>query len=291
MKQTRLSVKPRPLFIVGILVILTFAVQSKVSPPSIQLATVFSAKHSHSDVNIGQYWISEKLDGVRGYWTGSTLLTRQGNLINTPPGYTQNWPQQSLDGELWINRNQFDQVSGIVRRKKAKADDWQNIRFMVFDLPQHKGTFNQRLQVIQSLVAQTNSPTIAMIEQKKVSSTVQLDTLLNQVVEAQGEGLMLHHQDALYKTGRNSQLLKLKKYNDSEAKVIAHFEGKGKYQGKMGAMLVTTVDDVTFKIGTGFTDQQRMTPPPIGCIITFKYFGKSQNGVPRFASFIRIRHP
>lgn len=284
------SIKRVRILITCMFLSLSFSGQSNVTKPPLQLATIYPAKDNHAEFKIKQYWISEKLDGIRGYWTGSKLFTRQGHLINTPQNFTKNWPNESLEGELWIDRNRFEQVSGIVRRKVVKTDDWQEIRFMVFDLPNNKKNFTERLQVMASLVAKSNSTTIAMIEQKKVNSTNELKILLNQIVNAQGEGLMLHHQDAFYKTGRNSHLLKLKKHYDSEAKVIAHLEGKGKYKGKMGALIVTTVEGITFKIGTGFNDQQRMTPPPVGCIITFKYFGKSQKGVPRFASFMRVRH-
>ncbi len=272
------------------LLLITPLGQCKEPKPALKLATVYLESLNSDSNKIQQYWISEKLDGVRGRWTGSKLLTRQGNIIITPNNFTQNWPKVALDGELWLKRDSFDQVSGIVRRKVAKESDWQNIRFMVFDLPHHQGNFSQRLIAIKALINSTKSPTLTMIKQTKVLNTSTLKALLDKVVTKKGEGLMLHHQDALYTIGRSSQLLKLKKHLDSEAEVLAYIEGKGKYTGKMGALLVKTLDGITFKIGSGFSDQQRMTPPPIGCIITFKYFGKSQNRVPRFASFMRIRH-
>jgi len=264
---------------------------SKEPKPALKLATLYPDKLNNDNNKIQQYWVSEKLDGVRGRWTGSKLITRQGNIIITPQSFTKNWPEVALDGEAWISSNSFAQESGIVRRKTAKESDWQDIKFMIFDLPNHHGTFSQRIIKIKALVVNAKTPTLQLIKQSKVSNSIALTELLDTVDATKGEGLMLHHQDALYTIGRSKQLLKLKKHHDSEAKVISHIEGKGKYKGKMGALLVTTTDGITFKIGSGFSDQQRMTPPPIGCIITFKYFGKTQNGVPRFASFMRIRHP
>jgi len=271
---------------------LFFCHTSQATPvkPLIQLAKTYSINTPNHPLNIQQYWVSEKLDGVRGRWTGSSLITRQGHTINLPKSFTKNWPKVALDGEIWLGRNQFEQVSGIVRRKKVNINDWKNIRFMTFDLPNHQGNFSARLIEMKSLVAKTQSSNLKVIEQIKLSNLQELSAHLDKIIALQGEGLMLHHQEASYTTGRSNQLLKLKKYNDSEATVVAHLEGKGKYKGKMGAILVTTIDGITFKIGTGFSDKQRMTPPPIGCIITFKHFGKTQNGVPRFASFMRIRH-
>ena len=83
--------------------------------------------------------------------------------------------------------------------------------------------------------------------------------------------------------------MKLKKYEDAEANVIDHIPGKGKYKGQLGSLLVTNGEEITFKIGTGFSDQQRQTPPKIGAVITYRYTGKTQKNVPRFASFMRVR--
>ena len=258
--------------------------------PLLQLAKSYSIDNTENNLDIKDYWVSEKLDGVRGRWTGSRLITRQGHLINAPITFTKNWPNVALDGEIWLGRNKFEQVSGIVRRKTPTIEDWQNIRFMVFDLPEHLGDFSERISAMHSIITKVNSPHLQMVEQNRIVNLSVLAARLDKVVNAKGEGLMLHHQAAFYQFGRSNKLLKLKKHYDSEATVLAHLPGKGKYKGKMGALLVQTKEGIRFKIGTGFNDQQRMTPPPIGCIITFKYFGKSQKGVPKFASFMRIRH-
>ena len=239
--------------------------------------------------DINQYWVSEKLDGVRGYWNGKQLLTRKGNIINAPAWFTKNWPKQAIDGELWIARQHFEQVSAIVRQHQAKNNSWNKVRFMMFDLPTHKGDFSTRIQNMQLLVQQVNSPYFRSIIQKKFTTIQALFTHLDHIVDQGGEGLMLHHQNAFYKIGRNKQLMKLKKYQDAEAIVIAHHQGKGKYKDKLGAMTVTTPAGLQFKIGSGFTDKQRANPPPIGSQITYKYFGKTQKGTPKFASFMRIR--
>jgi DNA ligase-1 len=42
-------------------------------------------------------------------------------------------------------------------------------------------------------------------------------------------------------------------------------------------------------LGTGFTDAQRAAPPAIGTWVTYRYRGTTDKGVPRFASFLRVR--
>ncbi|WP_416308082.1 DNA ligase [Neptunicella sp. SCSIO 80796] len=249
----------------------------------IQLASIY-----HSGISIKEYWISEKLDGVRARWDGKQLLTRNGNVIQAPGWFVQAFPQQALDGELWVARNSFELTTSIVLRDIAD-DRWQQVKLMLFDLPDGPGSFSQRLDKMEVLVAKTASPYLQMIPQFRLDNEAQLTAKLDSMVAQGAEGLMLHHQDAYYQDGRSDKLLKLKKYQDAEATVIEHLPGKGKYQNMLGALLVELQDGTQFKIGSGFSDLQRQNPPPIGSAITFKYYGKTVNGLPRFASFMRVR--
>jgi len=51
--------------------------------------------------------MSEKLDGMRAVWKGGGLLTRNNHPIHYPPYFTDAWPKETLDGELWLGRGQF----------------------------------------------------------------------------------------------------------------------------------------------------------------------------------------
>jgi DNA ligase-1 len=111
----------------------------------------------------------------------------------------------------------------------------------------------------------------------------------SEAVSGGAEGLMLHLADAPYVTGRSDVLLKLKPLQDTEAKVVGHLAGKGKYVGQMGALRMEMPSGKHFNIGTGFSDAARKNPPPIGATITYTYRGFTKNGTPRFASYLRVR--
>lgn len=239
--------------------------------------------------DVSRYWVSEKLDGVRARWDGRTLWTRAGHRIDAPDGFTRGWPRQPLDGELWAGRGRFDQASGTVRLHPPDIAGWRNLRFMAFDLPGHAGTFDQRLAALRVLVARAASPTLELVAQQRIADTATLHRHLAATVAAGGEGLMLHHQDNPYRAGRSDGLLKLKPWDDAEARVVAHLPGKGKYAGMLGALLVERADGARFRIGSGFKDAQRMAPPPIGSVVTYRYNGSTTNGLPRFARFLRVR--
>ncbi|WP_448548989.1 DNA ligase [Thalassotalea fusca] len=254
------------------------------TPPPIQLAT------TPREINhIEHYWVSEKLDGMRAYWDGKSLYTRQGNPIFTPEWFIKNWPKTPMDGELWSQRNHFERIISCVRRKLIEPLCWRRLAFYVFDIPTSDKVFGQRIEHMKGLVEHASNPHLKMIEQFRVADNDSLYALLDFVVSHGGEGLMLHHEHARYHVGRSQHLLKLKPYQDAEAVVVKHIQGRGKYTGLLGAMLVRTPEGIEFKIGSGFSDQQRSEPPPIGAIITYKYVGKTARGVPRFASFLRIR--
>jgi DNA ligase-1 len=72
--------------------------------------------------------------------------------------------------------------------------------------------------------------------------------------------------------------------------VIGHLSGQGANLGRLGSLLVELPDGTRFKIGTGFSAAQRQNPPPVGSVVTFKYYGFYQSGIPKFPSFLRIRH-
>ncbi len=249
----------------------------------VQLAQTY-----HKGVVVSQYWISEKLDGIRARWDGHNLVTRNGHPIYAPDWFTQDFPAQMMDGELWIGRQQFEAVSSTVLDLQP-GDSWHSVRFMVFDLPEHGGSFSQRVAAMRDLQEQHVSEFLVMIEQFRIGSEQALIQLLERLVREGAEGLMLHHQDAQYSDGRSDQLLKLKTYADAEARVIGHLPGKGKYQNMLGALLVETDDGRQFKLGSGFTDEQRRHPPALGATVTYKYYGLTKNGLPRFASFLRLR--
>jgi DNA ligase-1 len=253
--------------------------------PAIQQGIAYQ---KHNNIDIKQYYISEKLDGMRGYWNGKQLLSRQGNVINSPKWFTQHWPDTPIDGELWISQNNFQPLISCVRRNVA-GKCWHKVRFMMFDLPKHHGSFAERVKHMQSIVIETHSPYLAAIKQYRVLDLAELDKRLEQVINNKGEGLMLHLASAYYHIGRTAKLLKLKKHQDAEAIVIEHLKGKGKYQNMLGALRVKTSEGTIFKIGSGFTDQERVNPPAIGATISYKYNGLTQAGIPRFARYWRMK--
>jgi len=109
--------------------------------------------------SVSDFYVSEKLDGIRGFWdggisvgtdallwpwyTGATereatgLWSRYGKVIDCPRSWSSRLPPFCLDGELYGGRGQFQSTSSIVRTYKAncRPDQWEKIALVAFDSP------------------------------------------------------------------------------------------------------------------------------------------------------------
>lgn len=270
--------------LVGMLMIMAPLLAYANQPSPLLLASVLG-----ENVDPAAYLVSEKYDGVRALWDGETLRFRSGRPVNAPEWFIAKLPPEKLDGELWLARGAFERLSGYVRKAVPLDEDWQQILYMIFELPGGAGTFADRVVRIQEIVDKAKWPQLVAVEQFRVVDRVALKRKLDQVVNDGAEGLMLHLADANYVTGRSDVLFKLKRLQDTEARVVEHLPGKGKYVGQMGALRLEMPDGRRFNIGTGFSDAIRKKPPLIGTNITYTYRGLTNKGTPRFASYLRVR--
>ncbi len=238
--------------------------------------------------DIRGWLISEKLDGVRGYWDGSRLLSKNGKILHPPASFTRDLPDFALEGEIWGGRGSYSKTVSTVLKQEPN-DGWLQLKFAIFDVPEASGGFLQRLEKARAWFAGHPSPYAFVIAQTAVKDENQLEKDLQRVRKLGGEGLIVRKPDALYSAGRSTEILKVKEYQDAEAVVVAYLPGQGRNLGRLGALLVQLPDGRRFKIGSGFSDEEREHPPPLGETITFKFFGYHPSGIPRFPSFLRVR--
>lgn len=80
---------------------------TKLGSPTSACIKVLLAETYKEDLDPTGWIMSEKLDGVRCFWTGSVMYSRNGNRFFFPKFFTRNWPNSQLDGELFIGRGKF----------------------------------------------------------------------------------------------------------------------------------------------------------------------------------------
>lgn len=252
--------------------------------PKILLARVYN-----SSIDPADYWVSEKYDGVRAFWDGNKLRFRSGRPVPAPAWFLAGLPAQALDGELWLGRGRFDELSGIVRQSAAREADWRKVNYMIFELPGASGSFTERIMQMKKLVGNGTLINLKVAPQFRVANHSALAKRLDAVVKAGGEGLMLHRADASYRTGRNDDLLKLKPWQDAEATVVGHLPGRGRLTGLTGALLMEMPDGKRFRLGSGLSAAEQHNPPALGSRITYRYQTLTKRGLPRFPRYWRKR--
>jgi DNA ligase-1 len=234
------------------------------------------------------WWMSEKLDGVRAYWDGKQFLSRKNNIFYAPDWFLNGMPSHPLDGELWIARKQFDRTSGLVRRQDQPAE-WKEIRYLVFDAPDAKGSFEDRMKFLRDLASSWKAQFAAVHDHAVCTGPDHLVSELDRVTGLGGEGLMLRKPGSSYERTRSTTLLKVKRFLDAEAVVTGYEAGAGRHKGRLGALRARFGNGVEFKIGTGLKDKERENPPAVGSIVTVKYQELTKDGIPRFPVFAGLR--
>jgi DNA ligase-1 len=252
-------------------------------PPALMLATRWEA-----GADPAGWWMSEKYDGVRGYWDGARMLTRQGEAIAIPDALRAALPDFPLDGELWAGHGRFEATMAAVR-DRAPGAEWAAIRYMVFDAPGHGGPFEARLAAIEDWLRAHPSALIRAVVQSRCEGEAQLRIFLRDVENRGGEGVMLRAPGSPHVAGRSGFLRKVKSFDDAEATVLGYNPGAGKFVGVVGSLRVALPDGTRFAVGSGLSDHERRNPPPIGSVITFRHQGWTARGLPRFPVYWRVR--
>jgi DNA ligase-1 len=279
------------------------------------------------DVNKLTYpmWASPKLDGIRAVVIDGVLLSR--NLKPIPNKHVQSKfglsDLNGLDGELILSTRNTADLFRLTSSAVMSVDGEPDVIFVVFD---HflcgEPRYAMRYQFMQP-VQRNKYKGVRLIETVAVHNPQEV-TALEELWLAQGyEGLMLRNAESPYKYGRStlreSYLLKLKRFADSEAIILGFEEqqhngneattdnlGHTKRtshkanktgKGTLGAFKVRDIKTgVEFNIGTGMDDALRAEiwnnwPTYSKQIVKYKYFPTGSKDKPRFPVFIGFRHP
>jgi len=270
------------------------------------------------------------------------LWSRYGKPIAAPDWFLDALPQGiPLDGELYLGRGTFQTLMSTVKKFDPVDEEWKSVKFMAFDIPSDKFMFsNGRISVphwkaeleltgyaptgrtkllnFRKVLAEfDNLPKSAVwdvLKQERLpmqtfEAEAAIDTLLTEVQEMGGEGLVLRDPSSVWYPARSHDLLKVKKWLDSEASVIGYTWGHGKLEGLMGNLIVKWRGQ-TFEL-SGFTDAERVlsdkdggrdrygVPGSVaddatsnlqfkrGSLVTFKYRELTDAGIPKEARYWR----
>ena len=261
----------------------------------------------------GDWYLSEKYDGIRAIWTGTKLITRAKREFSwVPRWFLDKLPQGfPLDGELIVPGVPFGYFSSIsIQKECAEANEkWLRVRYFIFDTPICDNPFFNRLNLLKDKINHLDSQ-IELVKFTEVNEIKDgfdiLNRMFDNVTKNGGEGVMLVNKMSMYAFGKRSRMsLKYKKIHEGEAEVIEFCEGTGKYTGILGKLKCKLPNGNTFYCGTGFNDIQRNNYiftgtgvvvgnakgcPKLGDTITYSCMEIiSKTGVPRMSVYKGIR--
>jgi len=269
---------------------------------SLMLAKNYTSQH------VGNWFVSEKLDGMRALWDGGKsrgklcseisyantekdgrlkeapvatgLWSRRWKPIHAPDWWLDELPNVCLDGELWMGRGRFQDVVSCCKRFEPDSR-WENVEYKVFDVPLLQKEFWLVVRYLNN-----NFPDLA-IKQEILNWKYEddLKERLGLVIEMGGEGLMLRKPGSVWEPRRVSSLLKVKPVLWGEGVVVDVTAGKGKYVGMLGALVVKW-GDVVFEL-SGMTDAERRMDDWVGKKVSFKYRELTRDGVPKEGRYVR----
>lgn len=247
------------------------------------------------------------------------LWTQYGNPIQAPDWFLDKLPPALLEGELFAGRGNFQKLTSAVKKLAPLDSEWENVRFVAFDAPSIHRLFKPGKVAMHSNTSVvwkgclpffvSYGEAVHRIEQdipyevrrnfvRRYWDDVIEETLIRfpkammdkfeQVISEGGEGVVMKHRENVWHTDRAKDCFKFKPFHDAEAVVKGYTEGKGKYEGMVGAYIVSMDNGVSFEL-SGMTDELRENPTPVGTRITFKYRELSDDGKPKEARFVRVR--
>lgn len=260
--------------------------KAKLNGPPVLLSNSFE---DHEDLDPTGWWYSEKLDGVRAYWNGKDFISRQGNVFHAPDWFKAPLPKGVvLDGELWMGRRMFQKTLSVVRRQDW-GDGAKRVRYVIFDVPEHGGIFEARLNEAFNHTIAANVPHFVAHPHDVVKSRDHLMAELARIESLGGEGLMIRKPGSAYEVGRSNTLLKLKPFKDAEAVVVGYeLSTKGQFRGLTGSLVMRMPSGVEFELNAA-TLEYRRNPPAIGKLVTYRYTELTDEGKPKCASIVTVR--
>ena len=186
-----------------LLVLTAFMVMLSAKP-----LTTLQHAEIYNEQNVSGWVMSEKLDGIRGYWNGTALYTKSGKRLYPPDKFTENFPSFALDGELWSTRQDFEHIQSTVLKHDG---NWQGISYNIFEVPAAKGNFFERLETAKQWFQAHPNPSVRIIRQYPCQNAQKLEEYLDEVVAEGGEGVIVKNPHLDYVAGRTSTILKVKK--------------------------------------------------------------------------------
>lgn len=250
--------------------------------------------------------VQPKLNGVRALYQNGVFQSR-GEKLWKPTFFPHIVEQLNsldlgniiLDGEFYVHGWKLQRINSAVGvNNNEPNEDTPKIIFNIFDVVNPREDFLPRIQTFLEKYYNKGDRKIYLVPLGLANNRAELDAYFHQFVGAGYEGLMARPEGP-YEFGetphgtqhRSRQLWKYKSWQDGEWICAGITHGEGKASIGIGALTLKTKEGLTFHVGTGFDDSERIKylhSPPTGKLIRIRYLELSSAGIPLNPSFIAV---
>lgn len=264
---------------------------NKVFPGLIPTHDIMKAKLYDADHVIYPCYGSPKMDGVRAKFKNGTFYSSGGHPYKGLENLQELLKRVTIeiDTELTVFNKSFQVGSGLIRSDDPTPDAQMHI----LELPTAKGTFNTRLSMMEDLFHELNNPSICSVPRSALYNEEETQEYYKNCRRLHFEGSIISPYDYEYVGTRSYRWMKLKPVKDIDTRAVDVYEGKGKYQGQLGGVVVM-FEGKRNRVGGGFSDKQRKdfwANPNliIGKMIEVHYMEKTDDGNMRHSRFFDFR--
>jgi DNA ligase-1 len=268
------------------------------------LAKSFNDYRDEVILNLQNYAVQPKLDGIRCIATLQGLFTRNGKPILNAEHILKDIQQIlinnpdiiALDGELYNHefKNDFNKIVSLVKKIKPTKEEIleseKYLQYHVYDLVM-KGNFSERTDKLYGVSVSSN---IIMVQSELPASIEDLDNIYAKFIQEGYEGQMIRNIKSEYQYKRTKDLLKRKEFIDDEFEIIDVLEGIGNNSGMAGSLKLKTKANKEFNSNIKgniafFTELLINKESIIGKEATIRYQNLTPDGIPRFPVCLSIR--
>jgi DNA ligase 1 len=257
-------------------------------------------------------YVQPKLNGVRALYQDGIFQSRDEKIWKAP--VVEHLVQQLmlhqdtlgrliLDGEFYVHGWRLQRINGAIAVNRNKPnDDTSIVQFHIFDVVDPYRKFSDRWFEIYHGLIRAELPNIKAVPTALANSQIEIDQHFYLYTREGYEGVMLR-PNGVYEFGshvgrngndtqfRSKFLWKYKQWEDDEFTCVGVTLGEGKADIGIGALRCAKEGGPAFKVGTGFTDEERvefMRTPPVGKLVRVRYLCLTKDGIPFNPSFIAV---
>lgn len=266
-------------------------------------------KHKKSDI-IYPCFVQPKLDGLRCIMyldhNSNKIISqsRTGGIYETMTHIEKiikplfsDFPDLILDGELYTNTFPFEELAGLIKKKKITEKDREKlvlIKYHIYDIINNENYTSRYNNILNIFKKYNFNDLIIQVRTESCEDEKSFKIYFSEFIECGYEGIMLRNKNGFYRQNyRSNDLQKYKEFQEDEYIIVGYKEADGRDKGTV-IWICKTNENRDFCVRPRGTQEMRKYwfkngLKYIGKKLTVIYQELSELNIPRFPVGKHIR--